>query len=207
MNWPVIWGVIKFDDVKHIAVPNNFYAGDRISIRFSKDKAFDPAIFFGCELYKLNETEISFEILCSTWKPDDLNNNEEEWCTSDMDYFSPDEIEIEQKKQFSKVLDLVFKENKTKREFTYTFDMLYIRLKNLQNAMIEIINLPNIKEITFYFTDSHGDIEICDHELWDWKIEEFADKYINFCSKLIEEGYFSDILSSYYLTYKVQNEH
>ena len=204
MNWPIIWGVIKFDKVENVTVPDNFFVGDRISVRFSKDKSFNSADCFGREGLKLNKNEISFEIMCSTWRPKDLNNNEELWCTSDMDYFCPDEIEVTQKQHFSKVFNIVLKERK--REFTYVFDMLYMRLKDLQNTMMNITSLPNIKEVVFYFTDSHGDIEVDKHEFWNWKVEEFADEYLNFSWKLIEEGhgYFSDIIPSYYLTYKTK---
>ncbi|MCL2861133.1 MAG: hypothetical protein FWE22_01835 [Firmicutes bacterium] len=211
MNWLVIWGIIKFDKNEHIVVPKNFFSSEGISVRFSKDKSFSPASRYGRDVLKLNKNEISFEIMCSAWKPKNLQNNEEEWCTSDMDYFCPDEIGIEQQQQFSKVSKRVYtddigglfiRKDIKKKEWVYAFDSLHVRLKDLQNIMTDIANLPNIKKVIFYFTDSHGDVEIENHELWDWKIEEFANRYLNFCLELIEEGYYDDTLSSYYLTYE-----
>ncbi len=160
MNWPVIWGIIKFEKDEQLYVPKNYFAGNRISVRFSKEKSFDSSHYFGCKILKLKVNEISFEIMCSSWRPKDLFNNDEEWCTSDLDYFSPDEIKVEEQQNFTSVSDVIFYKGEDGAKYTYTFDMLSKRLIDFQKVLVDIINITLGEELVEFCREPRCILEI-----------------------------------------------
>ena len=143
-----IWGKIKYNK------PRTFrpYQRGNILVYFSEEKN-DLCM---CDL---NENEVFFNIACGYDRMISLSEDGSEYLPCNDPFF------------------FLYCPKHEKNIEPY-FDMLHGRLQDLQCVIAEIYRLPEVEKITYYHTDTGNENSIDEYAPVDWKLEEFADRFL-----------------------------
>lgn len=142
-----IWGKIKF--YKKLMLEN--YQRKNILIFFSETKTD----LFQCGL---EENEIYFNIACGYNQMVNPISYKMQYLNCSESYFSINTVKNEDNLQSS-------------------LEKLFSRILDLQDVIKEIFGNKNVKQLTYFHTETGNETSINDYEIVDWELEEFAKKF------------------------------